>query len=235
MEPLLEQRTCSPFYPLYSVRCCEHSSEVQNGTSIWGWVLGTWSVSLVKRLFLLCPPLEGSFIRGSTVHVLCMMLTAWDDDELIAFNATFGLRSFGGTCKLGGRIPPIKLDNTVIVVFPGILCLGIDMAGGFIFCWGTVCVCSGTLLVIVEVVGTVCVCSGTLLVIVEVVGTVCVCSGTLLVIVEVAGTVWAKLIRGKLTNSPPDMFPLGTTGSNAVVTGFDGSGEIVFLWNKKTK
>ncbi len=47
-------------------RVVVRSSEVQNVLRIWE---NFW-VSFVERLFLLCPVFGGSFIGGSTVHVL---------------------------------------------------------------------------------------------------------------------------------------------------------------------
>ncbi len=69
MEPLIKGHIGAGYCVLCMEVVC--SSEVQNVLSKWeNERLGLRSVSYVERLFLLCPPLGGSFIGGSpVVHV----------------------------------------------------------------------------------------------------------------------------------------------------------------------
>ncbi len=61
-------------------------SKVQNVLTIWeNEHLGHRSVSFVKRLFLLCSLLRGSFIGGSTVHALQYICTLFILHILLSF------------------------------------------------------------------------------------------------------------------------------------------------------
>ncbi len=69
VEPLNRGHTEPSHSVLY--REVVYLSEVQNVLTIWeNEHLGPCSASFIERLFLLCPPLRGSFIGGSTVIII---------------------------------------------------------------------------------------------------------------------------------------------------------------------
>ena len=71
MDPLNKGHVEASHFSLCREVVC--SSEVQN---VLTWENELWSVSFVKRLFLLCPLLGGSFIGG--FHSMLFIITCFD-------------------------------------------------------------------------------------------------------------------------------------------------------------